>query len=1077
MTAAGASRNTIRKRGSGAPAPLSSPQERLFLLDRLMPGLAAYNVPTLVRVPTHLDANRLGAAFDAVIARHEILRTTIRLIDGEPVQEAFAPASVDLTVADVRALPEGARQAEADRILGELAGRPFDLGGDVLLRAGLVHLGETCDLLLVVFHHAASDHASGPILFAELDELYRAFGEGAEPQLPELSIQYGDYAQWQRDRLAGPQLEELRSYWQSRLAGAPARLDLPGDRPRPAAQSYRGRLREMTLSPDVAEPARALARRQRVSVYIVLLAAFEALLHGYTGVEDVVVGTPASGRHHDELAPLLGYFSNTLVLRTDLSGDPTFAELLDRARMTTLEAQAYGELPFERLVEAVNPERAQSHSPIFQVLFGYDVAPAAPPTLAGHVLEQLPVPGWQWSRFDLSIILRELPDGGLRATVEYATDLFDASTVERLVGHFQTLLVEAARDPDLRLSELPMLGLRERQEMLVEWNATAAEYDVRCLHELFCEQAARTPEQIGVASGTNRITYGELDRRSNQLARRLQALGLRPGMPVGICLERSIDLLVAMLGVLKAGAAYVPIEPTYPPQRQEFMLADAKAPVLLTQERYLGAVDPRGAEVLCLDRDRGSYEALGDGPLGNAADPETLAYVIYTSGSTGRPKGVKIRHRSVSNLISYMRERPGLTAGDVMANLTTPAFDLSVPDWWLPLTTGARLVIVPREATMDGVDLADHLARAGATIVQATPTTWQMLVDAGWKGNDSLKIVCGGEALPRKLAEELLARGESLWHMYGPTETTVWSSVLPLGPGDGPPPLGGPIANTSFYALDRHGQPVPIGVPGELHIGGDGVAAGYHERPDLTAEKFVRNPFGPGRLYRTGDLVRWREDGTLEYLGRIDQQIKLRGFRIELEEIEAVLASHPAVGTAVATVREDVPGDRRLVAYLVPADEGDLDVDDLRRLLKTKLPPFMVPSQLVQVASLPVTANQKLDRSSLPPPDGARPDLERTYVAPASPVEEALAAIWRDILGIERVGVEDNFFDLGGHSLLAVKMLARLHDDVGVALPLGNLFDGSTIRELAEAVTAGLLTDTEPEDLARLLAEAEAAEA
>jgi acyl-coenzyme A synthetase/AMP-(fatty) acid ligase/acyl carrier protein len=450
--------------------------------------------------------------------------------------------------------------------------------------------------------------------------------------------------------------------------------------------------------------------------------------------------------------------------------------------------------------------------------------------------------------------------------------------------------------------------------------------------------------------------------------------------------------------------------------------------------------------------------------------------VIYTSGSTGEPKGVEVSHRSVANLIAEMREHPGIGENDVLANLTTPSFDLSVPDWYLPLTAGARLAIVPREATLDGVELADWLARTGATIVQATPTTWQMLVDAGWKGSEQLKIVCGGEALPRSLAEELLARSASVWHMYGPTETTVWSSAIELRPGDGPPPLGGPIANTRFYVLDADRQPVPVGVPGELYIGGDGVARGYHQRPELTGERFVENPFAFGsaaRLYRTGDLVRWREHGTLEFLGRIDHQVKLRGFRIELQEIEAVLGAHPAVGAVAVTVREDSPGDRRLVAYVVPADDRALDKEQLRRLVKSKLPPFMVPSTFVALDTLPVTPNGKLDRASLPAPDGARPDLERPYAAPQSPVEEALASIWREVLGVDRVGIDDDFFDLGGHSLLAVKMLARVQDTLGLNPPLGLLFDHSTIRELARALTAELLGEVSGEDLEQLLAEAQ----
>jgi amino acid adenylation domain-containing protein len=990
-----------------------------------------------------------------------------------PAQEVAPTGEVELTVADVRPLAQTDREDEAQRILGELARRSFDLAGDVLLRAGLVHLDEDEDLLLVVFHHVASDHASSGLLFAELDRLYSSLRDGSEPSLPDLPIQYGDFARWQRERLAGPDLDELLEYWTEQLTGAPARLELPADRPRPSVQSHSGRLCEFELTPAEAAPLRDLARGLEASLFMVLLAGFKALIHRYTGAEDVVLGSPVSGREHDETASLLGYFSNTLALRTDLSGDPTFAELLARVKRTTLEARTHQELPFERLVEALNPERNQSHSPIFQVLLGFDIAGGAP-TLAGCTLEQLPVPGWQWSRFDLSIVLREREDGSLRAQLEYSTDLFDESTIERLIGHYRTVLAAGARGPEQRLSELPILTPAERALMLVDWNATSRDYDRRCLHEQFAEQAARRPDAIAIVTAQERISYGELDRRSNQLARELVELGACEGRLVAICLERSVELLVAMLGVLRTGAAYVPIEPTYPPQRQELLVADADAPVLITQESHLGVIDPPGASVLCVDRDRSRLDARPDGPLGIAVDPDALAYVIYTSGSTGTPKGVEIRHRSVANLIAEMRERPGIGEDDVLANLTTPAFDLSVPDWYLPLTSGARLAIVPREATLDGVDLADWLARTGATIVQATPTTWQMLVDAGWKGSEQLKIVCGGEALPRGLAEELLVRGSCLWHMYGPTETTVWSSVIELHPGDGSPPLGGPIANTRLYVLDAHGQPVPVGVPGELYIGGDGVARGYHKRPELTAERFVEDPFsfaGSERLYRTGDLVRWRESGTLEFLGRIDHQVKLRGFRIELQEIEAVLSTHADVGAAVAIVREDSPGDRRLVAYVVPAGDRAPEEEQLRRLLKSNLPPFMVPSTFVALDALPVTPNGKLDRTSLPAPDGSRPDLARPYAAPQGPVEESLASIWCEVLGVDRVGVDDDFFDLGGHSMLAVKMLARVRDALGLELQLGQVFESPTIRGLAGSLTGQLLGEVSDSDLDALLAD------
>jgi amino acid adenylation domain-containing protein len=1075
MCVARADAATIERDLDDGPAPLSFPQQRLFLLDRIMPGSPAYNVPTLYRIDDTLGEDALRQAFECVVERHEIVRTTIRLVDGTPVQEVNPAAPFELEVADLRPDPPVDPDGCAREILGELVRRPFDLAGDLLLRAALVHVREGEDLLLVVLHHMASDHQSGGLLLAELDEAYAAIEQGRPIELPPLAVQYSDFARWQRANLDGEPLQEQIDYWTERLAGAPERLELPTDRPRPSAQSYRGSWQEATIPAREATPLRELAQREGVSLFMVLLSGFKALLHRYTGVEDLVVGTPVSGRHHDETAPLLGFFSNTLALRTDLSEDPSFAELLGRVRETMLGALAHQELPFEKLVEALNPERARSHSPIFQVLFGYDIVNSRQRSLAGASAEQLPVPGWESARFDLSIVVHDLPDGALHLNIGYA-DVFDGSTVERLVGHLRTLLQAAASDPSQPLSRLPVLTAQERRTMLADWNATKSPYRRECLHELFAAQAARSPEAVAVQAESGQMTYGELERRSNQLAHELIAAGVAPGGLVGMCLERSLELPVAMLAVLKAGAAYVPIDPSYPPERQELMLVDTGASVLLTEARFVGVASIEGMALVCVDANRERIAARPAEPPEIAVDCEQRAYVIYTSGSTGRPKGVEITHRSVANLIAYMRERPGLTAHDVLANLTTPAFDLSVPDWYLPLTTGARLVIVPREATLDGVELADWLTRSGATFVQATPTTWQMLLDAGWSGSATLKVICGGEALPRALAEELLSRCASLWHMYGPTETTVWSSILKLEPGDGPA-LGGPIANTRFYVVDANRQPVPIGVPGELLIGGEGLALGYHNRAELTEEKFVQDPFSMGsrnRLYRTGDLLRWRETGTLEFLGRIDQQVKLRGFRIELGEVEAVLDGHPDVAGAVAIVREDSPGDQRLVAYVVPADGASALAEPLRRLCKTKLPPYMTPSAFVHLDAFPLTANGKLDRKALPAPDGSRSAVTTAYVAPQTPVEQTLASIWCEVLGVERTGLDDDFFDLGGHSLLAVRMLARTQESFGASLQLSRVFEHSTLRELAAAVAADMTDAADADELASLLTEIEA---
>ena len=1070
---------TIVRHESAGPRRLSFPQERLFLLDRIMPGLGAYNVPTLVRVRATLEEEKLRRAFERVVDRHEILHTRLVLVDGTPVQETFDAPPFDLTVADLRSLPREEAQVRADELLGELGGRAFSLAGDVLLRAALVHLAPDEDLLLVVFHHMGSDHLAADLLFAELDGVYRALSDGREAELPELPIQYADFAEWQRRRLDGDLLDEQLEYWTTQLRGVPDRLDLPSVRPRPSVQSHRGAWKELDIPPEVVAPLRELARARGVSLFMVLAAAFNTLLHRYSGAVDLVIGTPVSGRHYEETAKLLGFFSNTLALRTDLSGDPTFAELVQRVRATVLGGLAHQELPFEKLVEVLNPERSRSHSPLFQVLFGYDIVSGARRQIGGHELERLPVPGWTWSRFDFDLVLRDTPDGSLHADVGYASDLFDPETIDRLLANFQTVLASAAADPERPISRLGILSPQERRLTLEEWNDTAHDYDPRPVFVQIAEQAARTPEAIAVVDATEELTYAELQARANRFAHELVEAGVEPGSLVGILMDRQIPLLVTMLAVFQTGAAYVPIDPTFPPERQEFMLADSQAPVLVTQEKYLGTIDSGPFSVICVDRDSEGFARRSSEPLGIEVDPDDRAYIIYTSGSTGRPKGVETTHRGVSNLLAYMREWPGTTPDDVIVSVATHAVDLPVPDFYLTLMVGARLVLVPRDATMDGVELADWMARTGGTAIAGTATTLQLLVDAGWEGSPALKISAGGEALPRALAEELRPRCGSLWNVYGPTETTVWSSVLELERGEGSPPIGGPLWNTTFYVLDAQQQPVPIGVPGELYIGGDGLARGYLNRPELTAEKFVHDPFSDdprSRLYRTGDLVRWRVDGTLEFLGRVDLQVKLRGFRIELEEIEAVLAAHPDVGGAAAAVYERSPGDQRLVAYVVRADGRSVDVEELRQLCKTRLAPYMVPSAFVQLDVFPTTPNRKLDRRALPAPDGLRPDLERSYAAPETPVEELVASIWREVLAVDRVGVDDDFFDLGGHSLLALKMLARVQQGLGVDLPITTVFDHSTVRELAAGVAEALLGEASDEELAELLAGAEASE-
>src|SRR5579862_2324671 len=1054
----------------GTDAPLSFVQERMWLLERMLPSVTAYHVPRLLRAGGRLDAAALQHGLDVVAARHEVLRTTIALVDGAPVPRVEADARIELGVHDFRG-PHA--EARADELVSELAWQPFDLERDAMLRATLLRLDDH-DRLLLVSHHLVSDHGSASILLGEIAAGYDAALADGHAVLQDLPIRYADFAAWQRERFHGPLLEELLAYWRERLAGAPDRLDLPFDRARPPAKTYVGAEARGAIPPEVVYALRALARSRNLSLFTVLLAGFYALLHRYTAAEDIVVGTPITGRHDEETLALVGCFSNTLALRTAVEDDLPFDELLGRVRKTTGEAFAHQELPFERLVEALNPRRDPSYTPIFQVLIAHDVA-APPISFGGVALEPMRLRAWPWARFDLAMGTHERSDGSIEVVVEYATELFDATTVERLIGHYAVLLEGAAGDPSRAVGALPLLEEAEREQLLRSRNRTERPVDDRCLHELVAEQAGRTPDHIAVRGSGREYTYADLEDRAGRLAQHLLRLGVGAGDLVGVCLDRVPEVMVAFLGVLKTGAAYVPIDPTYPSERQAFMLADADVPVLLTEEALAGSLPEHGAEVVCLDRDWPDIAGEPPFPPPAPADAEAVAYVIYTSGSTGRPKGVEIRHRSVANLLASMRERPGLGADDVVLNVTTPAFDLSVPDLYLPLVCGATLVVAPREDTQDPGRLAALLAKSGATLMQATPTTWRMLVDTGWEGKADLAIVCGGEAVPRSLANELVERGASLWHMYGPTETTVWSSTLRLDRGNGPTPIGGPIANTRFYVVDERLQPVPIGVAGELLIGGAGVARGYRGRPDLTAERFFQDPFAADgvRVYRTGDKMRLRADGTLEFIGRLDNQVKLHGYRIELGEIEAALDSHPDIRQSVAVIQEDAAGQKRLVAYVVPQEGRDPGTAELRRVLGESVPAYSVPSAIVRLESLPLTANGKLDTKALPRPGSERPDDATPFVPPRTPTEETLAVIWSELLQVDRVGADDDFFELGGHSLLAVKMVARLRDALGVEVALPAVFRGRTLGAIAQEVTASLLSEAHDVDLEELLAEIE----
>jgi amino acid adenylation domain-containing protein len=1071
---------TIPRRPARVPPPLSFTQERLWLLDQLVPGNVAFNVPRAMRLRGELDVPALQQALDAVLARHEILRTVYTSTGGIPTQVITNSRTVDLVQHDLRGLPPDQREAEAWRLLHEAIERPFDLSSDLMLRAALLRLGEQDHILLLLTHHVASDGWSRGILFAELGALYEAFHAAQPAPLPELPIQYADFAAWERTWLAD-HLGEHLAYWKERLAGAPELLELPTDRPRPANQSYAGATLSRRLPAGLLPRLQALSNQEGASLFMTFFAGFLALLSRWTGRTDLLAGTPASRRNSVETEPLIGAFLNMLVLRTDLSGDPPFCELLRRVRDVVLGAHEHSDLPFEKLVAELKPTRTASYAPLFQVVFALDQVRGPTAKFAGLSTELLPLQTAS-ANYDLFVTVTE--DGQeIQAAFNYATDLFDEATVSRLAGHLGTLLQGAAAHPDWPIGKLPLLSEQESQQLLRGWNDTREEYPAPgSVHGLFEEQARRTPEAVAVEFEGRRLTYAELDARAERLAAHLRSLGVGPGTLIGIHVHRGLDMLVGLLGVLKAGGAYVPLDPSFPRDRLAFMLADAAAPFLLTERRLADALPAHSAHVLELD---GSWESqstqarsASDGmvpSLALRAREEDLAYVLYTSGSTGRPKGVEVTHRSVVNFMRTMGPRLGLGPSDGLLAVTTLSFDIAALELFLPLTVGARVIVLSREAAADGPRLLAELSRPEVTAMQATPATWQLLLESGWQPGKALKVFCGGEALPRALADRLVERSAEVFNLYGPTETTIWSTLARLAPSTGPVSIGGPIGNTQVYLLDARLRLVPPGCTGELYIGGDGLARGYRGRPALTAERFVPDPFSGergARLYRTGDLARWLPGGALECLGRVDHQVKVRGFRIELGEIETALARHPDIRQAVAVVREDTPGDRRLTAYIVPAPGREPAAKDLRDHLHETLPDYMIPSAFVLLEALPLSPNGKVNRAALPRPQAATQSAEE-YVAPVTPVEQALAEIWAAVLGVDKVGARDNFFDRGGHSLLGMQVVARLRDAYQIEVPVKLLFDAPTLADLARIVEQDLVRSAGDDEMAALLADLE----
>jgi amino acid adenylation domain-containing protein len=1089
----------IPRRSGEGPTPLSFAQQRLWFLDQFEPGSPMYNMPFAVRFTGNLDLVAVEQSLDEIVRRHEILRTVFRAENGQPVQVILPDLSVPLQIVDLREVPESERQALSRQLIARQARRPFDLTHGPLLWATLLWMGKVCldagrheeHVLLLNMHHIVSDGWSTGVLVRELAALYQAFCAG-EPSrragrkqspLLELPIQYADFALWQRDWLRGEVLETQFAYWKRQLIPHPPVLALPADHPRPAAQTFHGALHSFVLPQDLTDKLKALSRQEGVTLFMTLLAALKTLLFRYTTQTDVAVGSPIANRSRPELEALIGFFVNTLVLRTDLSGNPTFRELLGRVHEVALGAFAHQDVPFEKLVEELRPERDLSRSPLFQLMFVLQNAPIEPLALPDLTLSPFQVDSGT-ARFDLLFSMAETRQG-LRGDVEYNTDLFNADTIVRMLAHWQVLLEGVVAEPGTRLSDLPLLPPAERNQ-LAAWNDTGAAYPQdRCLHELFETQASRTPDAIAVsfASGLGQsddehLAYGALDRRAGQLARQLQSLGVGPDVPVAICMRRSIDMILGLLATLKAGGVYVPLDPNYPGERLTYMLDDTQTPVILTQAQLLEDLPQHQAHVICLDADWPLRAERAAQPLSQASTPDNLLYIMYTSGSTGWPKGVAMRHRPLVNLVHWQERTVSTGWPTRTLQFASLSFDVSCQEIFCTLSSGGTLILTSEDTQRDAVALLALLEQVAVERLFLPFIALQHLAQVAEKRPPQLRqVITAGEPLQitSPIADFFGQPGLCTLHNhYGPTEAHAVTAFTLQGTPEmwaALPSIGQPIANAEIHILDPHLQPSPIGVPGELYIGGRVLARGYHNRPDLSAERFVPNPpsvppacggevegGGGARLYKTGDLARYLPDGNLEFLGRIDHQVKVRGFRIELGEIEAVLGRHGAVREAVVLAREDQPGGKRLVAYVVPAD----DAADLRRYLKDRLPEYMLPSAFVTLEALPLTPSGKVDRRALPAPEGERPRLATAFVAPRTPVEETLAGIYAQVLGLEQVGVHDDFFDLGGHSLLATQVMSRVHNAFYVHLPLRRLFETPTVAGLAQAIDDEQQADPSP---------------
>ncbi|HEX6288826.1 MAG TPA: amino acid adenylation domain-containing protein [Herpetosiphonaceae bacterium] len=1033
---------------------LSFAQRRLWFLDQLVPQTAFYNLPVAAHLEGPLDVTIFRLSLDEVIRRHEALRTTFTVVENRPVQIISPALSIDVPVIDMQLFPAEQRDEQVRRHAVAEAQRPFDLAQGPLLRVVLLRLAADDHKLLLTMHHIISDGWSIGVFMRELVTLYEARRAGKAAPLGQVStplpLQYADFAIWQRRSMQGAVLEQHLDYWRQQLRPPLPTLALPTDRPRPAIQTFSGARHPVVLDASIADPIDALAQQETATLFMVVLAAFQTLLHRYTRQDDIVVGTAIANRTRAEFEPLIGFFVNMLVLRTDLSGNPTFRALLRRVREVCLQAYAHQDLPFERLVEELQPTRDLSRNPLFQAALVIKNAPNVTLRVADLTLRTMQI-DTSPAKFDLTLSL-ERTATALQGELEYNTDLFDPATVAGMVAHLELLLRSVLRDPDRPIMDYACLSDAEYRQLVYDWNATdVAGRATTVIQSVFEAIADRQPQAIAATFADERLTYQTLNQRANRLAHELRQMGIGPETLVGICLESSLDMLVAVLAVLKAGGAFVPLDPTYPAQRLAHMIADTRLPLILTHTQHAAMLPDQGPRIICLDR---AQTALAQHSPSNppcAVTMDNLAYVIYTSGSTGRPKGVQVTHRGLFNLAAAQIQAFGVEPSSRVLQFASLSFDAAVSEICMALLAGATLTLMPSHSRIPGPALAQLLRDQAITTATLPPSVLALLPHEPLPALKTL--IVAGEVCPTDLAARWSA-GRHLLNAYGPTEGTVCATIARYDPPPRRAVLGRPIDNVQVYLLDRLANPVALGTPGEICLGGIGLARGYLNQPALTAERFIPNPFGAAgtRLYKTGDLGRYRADGTLEFLGRIDQQVKLRGFRVEPQEIETVISQHPAVQQVVVVARHDPPAEQRLVAYVVLVPEQQLAVDRLRQLMRAELPEYMLPSTIVELAALPLTPSGKVDRHALPAPTTSRPRLDTAYIAPQTETERTILAIWQEVLQLERLGIDDNFFDVGGTSLLAVHLHRRLQAALPQPVSMIDVFQHPTIRSFAESL-------------------------